>query len=48
VRQAQVVNGQGPRQQHANPAAISPPANAQQNNGRHLGWQQGRGNPVRS
>ncbi len=47
VRQDQAANWQNSRQQYANPAASSP-ANAQQNNGRHLGWQQGRGNPHRS
>ena len=46
--QARAANWQGPRQQHANPATASPPASAQQHNGRHLGWQQGRGNPHRS
>ncbi|MCM2289252.1 MAG: hypothetical protein NDI67_09515 [Sulfuritalea sp.] len=45
---AQAANWQGPRQQHANPATASPPTSAQQNNGRQLGWQQGRGNPHRS
>lgn len=45
---AQAANWQGSRQQHANPAAVASPAAAQQNNGRHLGWQQGRGNPHSS
>lgn len=45
--QAQAVNRQGARQQ-AERATVSPqPSAAQQNNGRHLGWQQGRGNPHR-
>lgn len=37
--QAQRVGWQAPGHQQTNPAA-----SAQQNNGRHLGWQQGRGN----
>ena len=45
--QVQAVNRQGPRQQPASSAAASQPATAQQNNGRHLGWEQGSGNPHR-
>jgi len=41
---AQAVNWQARSQAQASPAA----SNAQRNNGRHIGWQQGRGNPHRS
>jgi hypothetical protein len=42
---AQAVNRQGPRQQPASSAAIPQPATTQQNNGRHPGREQDRGNP---
>ena len=41
--QPQATGWQTPRPQQA-----SPVVNAQPNNGRHLGWEQGRGNPHRS
>lgn len=47
-RRAQAANWQAPRHQQASSAAVSQSATERQNNGRHLGWQQGRGNPQRS
>lgn len=45
---AQAVNWQPRSQAQAIPVARSHTSNAQQNNnGRHIGWQQGRGNPHR-